>query len=266
MGVFLLPSCLMTQREGFELTKRTMRLEQEVAKLESLKHDLEVLLSTKVSDLFDRISRIENIIASIQESVFEGAKEQTQVMAELQTLRNLLDEAKNKYNILEKGHESLAKAQEKIREEKNKVTIPPLKSDHFLLAKKLYQAKRLDDALYLFEEFIKLYETDKDLADKSFFIMGDICKEKSDKEVDENIQLLFKKKAVVYWQKTIENSFNKSNKEEALYKMGLLLESMGNKALAKAAFQGLLESNKKSAHANDAKKHIANLEENESEQ
>lgn len=261
LSVFLCSSCLMTRREGEGLRLRIEQMEGEMAKLQRVRHDLDILLSGKVVDIYERMARLENVLSTVQESLFSGSEDNQKLLNEIHSLKNQLEEGRKRYGDLQKDQETLAEAQAKLSAEKNKIAIPALKNDHFGLAKKLYLADRLDDASYLFEEFNKLYKNDKDLYSQSSYLLGEIYDKKSALYEDEQQKIHFKKKAVISLQKVIEITQNKSIKEESLFKLSLLLAHLGNKEGAKAALKGLLQENPKSKRASDAKKHLVSLEE-----
>src|SRR5258707_13254640 len=69
-GVFLLPmfGCVMTKAQGEKLAGHVHHLEDEVAKLQRVRHDTEILLA-KVRDIVDRIVRVEGQLAVLKESL-----------------------------------------------------------------------------------------------------------------------------------------------------------------------------------------------------
>lgn len=237
---FLLPSgCLMTKSEGNDLSIRLSKIEGELAKLERVRHDLEILLSGKVGDLYERIARMESTLDSLQESTFTSSLEKDKLTLEIQDIKNQLELAKEHIPA---------------------PNIPKNKEDHFAKAKKLYLSGDLNEAILLFDELIKKHPADKILTGQAYYLLGEIYHKQSQSALKDEDKLLFNKKAIVHWQKVIELGSPQNAKEESLYKMGLLLKSMGNKEAAKAAFTTLLETNRQSVRAGDARKSLAELD------
>lgn len=261
-GVFLIvgSGCVMTKAQGEQLTAEMRSMESEVAKLQRVNHDMKILLG-QVHDLFDRLAKLEGQLANFQESMHEGSSKNLELITELQNLRGQLEEAQYKYRNLEQDQKSLAQNQQVLKAETIKVKIPPLKEDHFALAKKLFAAGKYDDSMFLLEEFIKEYNTgkDKESIGQAYFLLGE-----NNRKIAENKQTSdevekYNKSAVVYYQKIVELFQSSVLREEALFKIGTILKSMGNHDGAKAAFNELLSSNKASKRAHEAKKQLASL-------
>src|ERR1700688_3365883 len=223
-GLFLLlsSSCIMTRAQGEKISLRVDSLESEVAKLQRVRHDMEVLLSGKVKDLFDRLARLEEQLSTFRESLYQGSSDNKELMAEVQSLRGQLEEARHRYQSLELDQKSLAENQHALKKAQEKVMIPPLKADHFALAKKYYSANKFEDAIYLLDKFIKEYPDDNELAGQSNYFLGEIYMKMAASKNDESEGLKFYKKSALVFQELIENNKQSGLKEEALYKLGLV--------------------------------------------
>jgi TolA-binding protein len=260
VGALFNGGCVMTKAQGDRLTEQVREIEDEVAKLQRVRHDMETLLLGQVRDLVDRIARLENHLATLRESLTEGSSRNTELVAELQNLRSELENAQHLYRNLEQGQASLAKNQNALKEAQNKIRIPPLKEDHFALAKKLYLGGKYDEAIFLFEQFIAAYPQDKDLTGQCYYLTGEINKKLADGEKSAEDAEKYYKRAVVSYQKIVE-MFNESIlREEALYKIGVVLKSMGNKEGAQAAFKELLTKHANGKRVKEAKKQLAELD------
>jgi TolA-binding protein len=260
-GVFFGASgCVMTKTQGDKLHGQVQNLEDEVAKLQRVRHDMEVLLVGQVRDLVDRMARFERQLATLRESLTEDSSKSTELVAEVQTLRSELEQAQQHYKNLEAGQQSLAKNQQVLKEAHNKIRIPPLKEDHFAQAKKYYLGGQFDEAVFLFDQLVKNYPDEKDLVGQSYYLLGEIYRklgdgEKSPEEAEKNY-----KKSVVSYQKITEMYKDAILREEALFKMGSVLKLMGNTEGAKAAYNELLLHHKKSKRASEAKALLSELE------
>lgn len=260
-GAFLCMSgCFVTKAQGDRLHMQVQNLEDEVAKLQRVRHDMEVLLVGQVKDLIDRMARIERGLSSLRESLTEGSSKSTELVAEIQILRQELDQAKEQYKSLEVNQHSLAKNQQALKEVTNKIRIPPLKEDHFALAKKLYLGGQFDEATFLFEQLVKSYPDEKDLASQSYYLLGEIYRKLGDAEKSKDDAENYYKKSIVSYQKITEMYKDAILREEALFKMGSVLKQMGNTEGAKAALQELLTNHQKSKRAAEAKALLVELE------
>ncbi|HXW53215.1 MAG TPA: tetratricopeptide repeat protein [Myxococcota bacterium] len=261
-GVFLclFSGCFMTKAQGERLTHQMHNLEDEVAKLQSVRHDMEVLLVDQVKSLIDRIARLESQLTAFRTSLSEGSTRNSELVAELQNLRNELEIAQNRYRNLEQDQQSLVKNQMALKEAQNKIRVPPIKEDHFALGKKYFMAKKFDEAIFLFDQFVKDYPDEKDLTYQSHYYLGESnFKVAQGKEAEEE-QERFYKKSVIAFQQVVEANTDNNMRVEALYKLGLACKNLGNTEGAVAAFKELLSKHKKSKRAAEAKSEVAKLE------
>lgn len=260
-GVFLLltPGCVMTKAQGDRLSSQVREVEDEIAKLQRLRHDMEILLVGQVRDLVDRIAKLENHLSNLRQSLSEGSSRNMEMLAEIQDLRNALEQSENRYRNLEQDQQNLYKNQAALKDAQNKTRIPPLKEDHFALAKKYFLANKFDEALLLFEHYIKDYPEEKEAGDAHYFlgeIYSKLAVDASGEEADRQ-----NKKAVIAYQKIIELHKGKDSslREESLYKIGLVLKAINNKDAAKAAFKALITDHAKGKRVKEAKKQLAEL-------
>ncbi len=261
-GVLLLlsSSCVMTKAQGDILSQQVRDMNGEVAKLQSVRHDMEVMLSGQLRDLFDRLAKLERQFANLRESLLEGSSKSGELVAEVQNLRNQLEEAQYKYRNLEQDQKSLAENQMALTEAQKKIAIPLLKDDHFGLAKKYFSNQKYQDAIFLLDEFIKEYPKEKELVGQSYFLIGESNRKIAEGEkVPEEISNYYKK-SVLSYQKIVELYSGSTLREEALFKIGTVLKTMGNNQGAAAAFKELLLQNSKSKRAGEVKKILAALD------
>ncbi len=259
-GALLTPGCVMTKAQGDRLSSQVREIEDEMAKLQRVRHDMEVLLLGQVRDIVDRIARLESQLLALRESLTEGSSRNTDLVAELQNLRDELEQAQHLYRSLEQGQQSLARNQNALQEAQNKIRVPPLKEDHFALAKKLYLAGKFDEAVFLFDQFLNTYPKEKDLGAQSSYLLGEIYRKLGDGEKSQTEAENLYKRSVVSYQKIVEAYEGSTLREEALYKIGLVLKSLGNKDGAKAAFNELLSKHANGKRVKEAKKQIADLD------
>lgn len=260
MGVFLCNlGCVMTRSEGENLTKRVRYAEHEMAKLQRVRHEIEVLLNGHVKELINRVGRLESQLGNMGEALVEGTKKSADLLSDLELLRGQLEEAQHRYQLLEQDQKDLLKNQMALSKAQKKIPIPPLKKDHFELAKKLLQAKKIDEALYMFEEFTRIYEKDREYLGQSYFHLGDIYWQLSGQEKEFSNKENYQKKSVIAFQKTLEKKPSPSLEADTLYKVGLVLKALGNQDASLEAFNELILKHKNSKHLPEAKKQIADL-------
>jgi TolA-binding protein len=261
-GIFLFSSngCVMTKTQGDQLTYRVQHIEDEVAKLSRVRHDLEILVVGQIKELIDRTAKLERQLASFRESLSQGSFKNTQLVAEIQSLRNELEFSEHRYRDLLKDQENLAKNQIALQAAQNRIAIPPLKEEHFALAKKYYLSGKFDEAVFLFNHFIRDYPNESDLVGQSQYLLGELYRKQAETEKSIKEKENFYKKSIVSYQKIIEMYKDSVLRQEALFKMGLVLKDMGNKEGALAAFKELLNRHKNSKRANEARKEVVNLE------
>lgn len=260
MGVFLCNSaCVMTRAEGDKLTLKLRTVESEMAKLQRVRHEMEVLLSGHMKELVDRVARMEGQLKNMRESLAQGTEKSSQLLSELETLRGQLEEAQHRYQTLEQDQKSLMQSHLALKQSQKKFPVPPLKKDHFEMAKKLAAANKFDEAIYLFDEFVRLYPDDKELVGQSLYSLGEMYRKLAEGDKDPGSAEKFYKKSVVSYQKIIEMNHASALQEEALFKIATVLKAMGNREAALATLQELLTNHKNSKRAADAKKLVGAL-------
>jgi TolA-binding protein len=251
----------MTRGEADMLGTKVTHVEDEVAKLQRVRHDVEVLLSGQMRNLLDRVAQLEGQLASFRESLYENSTKNNELATELAELRGQLEETQFQYRSLENDQKTLAQKQLALKAAQNHVPIPPIKKDHLDLAKKLHAAQKYDQALYLFDEYIKAYEHDKEKESisQALYALGEIYRYQGEtNKTPEDTEKLYKK-SVISYQKVNDYSPTPALREEALFKLGVLLKTMGNDKAAIAAFNQLLTYNKNSKRALEAKKYLSTL-------
>ena len=261
-GIFLLSSggCVMTKAQGERLSNQVRELEDEVAKLQRVRHDMEVLLVGQVRDIIDRIAQVESQLSTLRETLFEGSHRSDEMIAEIQDLRNELEQAHHRYRNLKDDQQELLKSQRALKEAQEKIRIPPLREDHFAVAKKYYLGGRFDEANYLFVKFVEEYPKESEFLAQSYYFLGEISRKLGDGDGSRERSEKLYKQSVIYYQKIVDMYKNSILSEEALFKMGLVLKGMGHEKGARAAFRELLKKNSESKRAAEANSYLSELE------
>lgn len=249
-------SCVMTSEFKIFSTK-VEDLESEMAKMQRVRHDMEILLSGQKKTI-DRLAQLEKQLSALRESLVDGHTKSTELTAEIQGLRNELEEAQYRYKLLEADQKDLAKNQQALKEE-HKKRAPKNKAEHFALAKKNFSEEKFEDAISLFEQYVQNYPADNELP-QAYYLLAESCQKRAQKEEVPEEALRFYKKAIIAYQEIVEKYGQSGLREEALFKMGLVLKSMGNKDAATAAFKEVISKHKGSKRAVEAKAQLSELE------
>jgi TolA-binding protein len=256
---FLFNGCVMTRAEGELISLKVDQLETEMARMQNMRHDMKILLEGQKKTI-DRLVELERQLPSLRESLVDGHSKSFELISEIQNLRNELEEAQNRYKLLEEDQKNLAKNQQALKEEQKKRKIPAKLEEHFLQAKKYYDENKTDDAIFLLERFVELYPKNTKFSDQAFFLLGSSFK-KNAENTDGEEKIIFYKKSAVNFQALLSDSFKKSPiKDEALFQLGWVLKSMDNNQGAKAAFKELLLKHKDSKRLSEAKAILNELE------
>jgi TolA-binding protein len=257
-GVFLcsLSGCVMTKAQGDILAKKIDYLENEMARLQRVRHDMEILLG-QVRSIVDRIGHVEGQLLSVKESLSEDSFRNTDLRTELQNLRNELEEAQNRYRNLEQEQQNLARQK---HTEVKKIEAPASKDDHFQLAKKLVADGKIDESIQLFEQFTRDYPNDREFLPKAYYFLGENYRSLAETNPSKNDADKYFKKSIVSYQKVTESKNDLTLREEALFKMGMVLKAMNNADGALAAFKELLTTHAKGKRVAEVKKQVAELE------
>jgi DNA repair exonuclease SbcCD ATPase subunit len=129
--------CVMTKAQGERLSYKIEMLEDEVAKLQRIRHDIETIFLVQVKDLIDRMARFERQLSTFRQSQADDNNKSNELISEIQRLRAELEETQKNYKQLEFSQDSLAKNQQALKDAQTRIRIPPFKDDHFSEAKKI---------------------------------------------------------------------------------------------------------------------------------
>lgn len=245
-GVFVIllwPACVMTRSQGDDLSGKMYKLENEVAKLQRVRHDLEVLLNDKVKDLFERIGTFESELSNLRFVLSENKDNYDRVLGELQRLQGEIDETKSRsYAMARSGNSA----------------VPADRSEHLKAAEKAFSQKNWSQAIALFEQYQKLYPDENETLAYTYVQLGEALREQALMLHGED-KIRHLKKAVVSLQKSLSHLSNEDKKAEALLKVGMCLKDLNNTDGARAAFKELLDKMPNSKQSKDAKKLLAEL-------
>ena len=85
-ALFIFNGCLLTKVQGDSLTVRINKLEDEMAKIQSLKHDLEILLNDQLKVLLQKVATLDDQVANFKKTLEDSLLNNQKLTQELQKL------------------------------------------------------------------------------------------------------------------------------------------------------------------------------------
>lgn len=237
----------MTKAQGDSLTGKMHDMEGEVAKLQRVRQDLEILLDGQVKDLFERVATFETQMSALKHAIAAEAEENSRLALEIQKLRGEMEESHNSSAVAQYSASSSASIN------KSRI-IPDDQKEHFAHALKTLASGKHHDGIFLLEEYIKLYPSDTENVAKGQYELGETYRKLSETAANKDEKSRQLKRAVVSYQKIIEIKKSGDLREEALYKIGLSLKELGNTDGSKAALKELISLNKNGKRGKEAQK------------
>lgn len=263
--------CVTTREEGLALRADLDALEDDVAKLQRRTDDDRVSLEQKLTGMRERVVSLEGTLSSLRQADADGGVQMEKVIAELQTLRGEIEEAryqlgetkKSVQDILERPPVTVAAAAEAPKvdtPEKPSVggeEVPEERQAHYDLAKGLFDDGKYPDSLEAFELFTTRYPGDE-LVDNAWFWMGEAHYNLAKATEEKKAKGKAYKQAILAYQKVLE--LPTSNKGDgALFKIGLAFEALGFVDEARVFYEEILAKHPKSPLLADAKKRLGAL-------
>ncbi len=93
-ALFIFNGCLLTKVQGDSLTVRINKLEDEMAKIQSLKHDLEILLNDQLKVLLQKVATLDDQVANFKKTLEDSLLNNQKLTQELQKLSSEMEIAK----------------------------------------------------------------------------------------------------------------------------------------------------------------------------
>lgn len=91
---FIFNGCLLTKVQGDSLTTRINKLEDEMAKIQSLKHDLEILLNDQLKVLLQKVAFLDDQVTNFKKTLNDSLQENQKLTQELQKVSAEIEIAK----------------------------------------------------------------------------------------------------------------------------------------------------------------------------
>lgn len=255
----LLVGCVMTREEGQQLETDLRAVEQElaVARLDQKKKEAELAERLKTTEQhMERVAKaLESADATARRADADFYLKLDELIAQVQRMSGRLDEIEHRLQQLESGQPAAsptdAAAAAAVPGDTGATSapaeaLPEDKQALYDLAKQAYDAGDRERARSLFKAFLERFPDDAELSDNALYWTGEAYYQDSTYD-----------KAILTFQKVI-NQYPQSNKRDAsLYKIGRSFEALGLKEDAALFYEDLIAKYPSSALADDAKKRIA---------
>jgi len=265
--------CLTTRAEGDQLRSDVSALKDETAHLQTELADARAQREL-TKKLEARVVELEGTLSTLRQSDADGGVQIEKLVAEVQTLRGELEQARHELGEQKATVESIlarppvavatAATAPKVAEDPTKPTqiggedVPVDAKEHYAFAKRLFDDKKFAESAEGFDLFLTRHASGNELLDnaafwkaESYYQLGLAATDKVGKEKAY-------KQAILSYQRVLETP--KSAKGDgALFKIGLSFEQLGFQEEARVFYEELLTKHPKSPLAAEGKKRLAAL-------
>jgi TolA-binding protein len=266
-------SCVTTREEGEAMRADISALKTEAATLQKEASDERERTSIRLDAVATRITNLEATLSSLRQADADTGVQMERVIAELQTLRGEVEEARHQLgetsatvqSILARPPVEVAAAAQapKVNAADTAVKIDdqPVPADaqgHYDFAKKLFDAKKFTEAADAFDLFLTKHPEKPSLMDNASFWKAESYYGLAGTLTDGKAKEKAYKQAILAYQRVLESP--KSEKADgALFKIGLSFEQLGYKDEAKVFYEELIAKHGDSPLLEDAKKRLKTL-------
>ncbi len=263
-------ACVVTRAEGDLMRQDIDALKDETAGMQA-----EVTESRaqreKLASLSARVEALEATLSTLRQADADGGVQLEKLVAEVQTLRGELEEARHEIGQQRETVESIlarppvsvaAAATAPKQDDPTKpaqvagADIPADPKEHYAFAKRFFDDKKFAEAAEAFDVFLLRHTGD--LVDnaaywkaESFYQLGNAATDKGAKEKAY-------KQAILSYQRVLETP-NSAKADGALFKIGLSFEQLSFEEEARVFYEELLSKYPKSPLAGEAKKRLKSL-------
>jgi TolA-binding protein len=264
------PSCVLTRAEGDALRQDVDALKDETARLQVEASDARANRE-RLEKLEGRLAELETTLATLRQADADSGVQLEKVVAEVQTLRGELEEARHELGQQRASVESIlarppvavaTAATAPKQDDPNKTVqvggldVPTEPKEHYAFAKKFFDDKKFAESAEAFDLFLVRHKGD--LVDnaafwkaESYYQLGNAAEEKAAKEKAY-------KQAILSYQRVLETP-NSAKGDGALFKIGLSFEQLGFQDEARVFYEELLAKHEKSPLVAEAKKRLKAL-------
>lgn len=264
------PSCVVTRAEGDALRQDVDALKDETARLQVEVSEARAQRE-QLARLDTRLTELEATLATLRQSDADSGVQLEKIVAEVQTLRGEVEEARHELgqqrasveSILARPPVAVATAATAPKtDDPSKVTqvggldVPAEPKEHYAFAKKFFDDKLFAESAEAFDLFLTRHKGD--LVDnaafwkaESYYQLGNAAGDKAAKEKAY-------KQAILSYQRVLETP-NSAKADGALFKIGLSFEQLGFEDEARVFYEELLAKYEKSPLVGEAKKRLKAL-------
>lgn len=264
-------ACVTTRAEGEAMRQDIAALKDEAAKTQAALNDEKAGALKRIESIDRRLAELEATLGSMRQADADTGVQVEKVIAELQTLRGEVEEARHQLGETKQTVESIlarppvavattpaATAQDKPDLRIAGEAVPPEKQPHYDFAKKLYDDKKYAEAAEAFDLFLQRHADDAKLADNAAFWKGEAYYAHAGTLADKKQKEKVLKQAILAYQRVLETP--KSEKSDgALLKIGQAFEQLGFKDEARVFYEELTTKHPKSPLVGEANKRLKAL-------
>jgi len=263
-------ACVVTRAEG-----DLMRQELDALKDETAGMQAEVAESRaqreKLASLSARVEALESTLSTLRQADADGGVQIEKLVAEVQTLRGEIEEARHEIGQQRETVESIlarppvsvaAAATAPKQDDPNKpvqvagAEVPADPKEHYAFAKRFFDDKKFAEAAEAFDIFLLRHTGD--LSDNAAFWKAESYYQLGNAAPDKGAKEKAYKQAILSYQRVLETP--KSAKADgALFKIGLSFEQLGFDEEARVFYDELLSKHPNSPLAGEAKKRLKAL-------
>lgn len=264
------PACVVTRAEGDALRQDVDALKDETARLQVESSDARANRE-QLTKLDTRLTELEATLATLRQADADGGVQLEKLVAEVQTLRGELEEARHELgqqrasveSILARPPVAVAAAATAPKQDDPSKTVqvdgqdvPADPKEHYAFGKKFFDDKKFGESAEAFDLFLVRHKGD--LVDnaafwkaESYYQLGNAAGEKAAREKAY-------KQAILSYQRVLETP-NSAKADGALFKIGLSFEQLGFADEARVFYEELLAKYEKSPLVAEAKKRLKAL-------
>ncbi len=264
-------ACVVTRSEGDAFRQDINALKDETANLQAELAEARAQREL-VTRLEGRVVELETTLTAMRQSDADGGVQIEKLVAEVQSLRGDLEEARHELgqqrasveSILARPPVSVAAAATapKVESDPSRPTqvggvdVPADPKEHYAFAKRFFDDKKFSEAAEAFDLFLQRHKGD--LVDNAAFWKAESYYQLGNAAGDKGAKEKAYKQAILSYQRVLETP-NSAKADGALFKIGLSFEQLGFEDEARVFYEELLAKYPKSPLVAEGKKRLKSL-------
>ncbi len=262
--------CIVTRAEGDALRQDVNALKDETSRLQVEAAEARAQRE-RLAKLDARLTELEATLATLRQSDADAGVQLEKIVAEVQTLRGEVEEARHELgqqretveSILARPPVAVATAATAPKtEDPTKVTqisgqdVPADAKDHYAFAKKFFDDKQFAASAEAFDLFLTRHQGE--LGDNAAFWKAESYYQLGNGAADKGAKEKAYKQAILSYQRVLETP-DSAKADGALFKIGLSFEQLGFEEEARVFYEELVAKHPKSPLVVEAKKRLKAL-------